>query len=157
MVRFADSVGLDLTNVRHFTEEESDLPRSDKNNKTFFNELSGQNEVRRVVSRENISIFQDNHQLILEFEQPGGEAEFLERVHNQKICLENVIVSNLKVTGIVKILNLGFEKEVAVRYTLNEWMSFFEEKAEFLPGSSDGVTDKFSFLLPLFISHLEIG
>ncbi|GIX68530.1 protein phosphatase 1 regulatory subunit 3D [Caerostris darwini] len=153
MVRFADSVGLDLTNVRHFTEEESDLPRSDRINKTFYNELSGQNEIRRIASRENLSTFQDDHQLVLEFEQPGGEEQFLERVHNQKICLENVIVCNLKVIGIVKILNLGFEKEVAVRYTLNEWMSFFEEKAEYLPGSSDGVTDKFSFsITPVYIA-----
>ncbi|GIY95789.1 protein phosphatase 1 regulatory subunit 3D [Caerostris extrusa] len=91
------------------------------------------------------SISKDDPFFVPEFEQPGDEAEFMERVHNQKSCLENVVVSDLKVTGTVRVLNMGFSKEVAVRYSLNEWACFFEEEAEYLPESSDGVTDKFSF------------
>ncbi|GIX68527.1 protein phosphatase 1 regulatory subunit 3D [Caerostris darwini] len=118
---------------------EGDSPECDA---TSSKASLGSDPVPKCATR---SISKDDRFFVPEFEQPGDEAQFMERVRNQKICLENVVVSDLKVTGTVRVLNMGFSKEVAVRYSLNEWACFFEEKADYIPESSDDVTDKFSF------------
>ena len=52
--------------------------------------------------------------------------------------------------GIVRVLNIDFNKSVMVRWTVNDWHSHNDTMATYVDGSSDGVTDKFSF-------RIEIG
>ena len=59
------------------------------------------------------------------------------------------------VFGIVRVLNISFHKSVVVRWTADNWMKVHETDAEYVVGSSQGNTDKFSFKLSL--PELDVG
>lgn len=54
---------------------------------------------------------------------------------------------DLSVRGVVRVLSLDFHKSVFVRYTFDQWRNYHEATAAYVPGSYDGLTDRFSFLL----------
>lgn len=86
--------------------------------------------------------------LVPEFVQPFTQFNFLERVRQQKVCLESCVVSsignNLSIDCIIRVQNIAFEKVIMVRYTSNNWLTWLDSLASFIPNSSDGQTDKFS-------------
>ena len=95
--------------------------------------------------------------LVPMFNQPGGSTTFLETVSKQKICLENAFMEGPStVFGIVRVLNISFHKAVTVRWTMDNWRTIMETDGEYILGSSQGNTDKFSFKLST-LSHLEVG
>jgi protein phosphatase 1 regulatory subunit 3A/B/C/D/E len=80
------------------------------------------------------------------FNQPGGMANFFDILSSKKVCLENAFMSNrFSVRGTIRVQNIGFEKGVTVRYTTNEWITYTDLKADYLQGSCDGFSDKFTF------------
>ena len=86
--------------------------------------------------------------LVPMFNQPGGSSNFLETVSRQKVCLENAFMEGPNVVkGIVRVLNISFQKAVIVRWTVNNWRTVAENDAEYVVGSSSGNTDKFTFRL----------
>lgn len=70
---------------------------------------------------------------------------FMNRVHNQNVCLENIACENFVVTGLIRVTNLSFIKEVTVRFTLNGWATYRDIWADYMSSCLDGKTDKFSF------------
>ena len=67
-------------------------------------------------------------------------------VQSKKICLENLrIESNTNIFGLIRVLNLAYHKLVKVVWTNNNWKTVNENLAEYVEGSSEGGTDKFSF------------
>ena len=87
--------------------------------------------------------------LLCRFKQPGAQTDFTDRVQKQFVCLENLAFSGLVVTGVVRVLNISFAKEVTVRYTTNNWQGLMDIWADYVPNSSDGITDQFSFRVSL--------
>lgn len=56
------------------------------------------------------------------------------------------------VTGVVRVQNIAYEKHVVIRYTLNDWESFSDLKAEWDESVWENnrlETDRFSFTIPL--------
>lgn len=88
--------------------------------------------------------------LIPEFVEPFIQMNFLDRVRTQNVCLENCYISTSSVSGsisvtcCVRLVNRGFEKQVYVRYTTNEWTTFTDISASYIPRSSDGWSDRFT-------------
>lgn len=86
--------------------------------------------------------------LVPEFVQPFTQFNFLERVRSQKVCLESCVVSsigsNLSVDCIIRVQNISFEKSIMVRYTNNNWTTWLDSLASYIPNSCDGQTDRFS-------------
>ena len=96
--------------------------------------------------------------LVPMFTQPGGNSTFLDTVFAQKISLENAFMEGPStVFGIVRVLNISFHKAVTVRWTTDGWRSVRETDAEYVAGSSQGGTDKFSFKLQFPCEELEVG
>ncbi|CAL4061097.1 unnamed protein product [Meganyctiphanes norvegica] len=82
------------------------------------------------------------------FTEPGKQLGFLKKIKTQKVSMEKVIIGNdLSVCGIVRVLNLAFEKRVYVRYSYDHWRNYNEAQASYILGSCDGYSDQFSFLL----------
>ena len=81
------------------------------------------------------------------FNQPNGTPDMLNRLRENKICLETAYPCKVQsnITGTVRVVNLDFHKKVFVRYTFNDWYSFQESEATYISGSSHGSTDAFSF------------
>ena len=58
------------------------------------------------------------------FEQPGISPDFYTRLNLSKVLLESIYSSNMRLNGIVRVLNLAFVKRVFIRYTINNWQSY---------------------------------
>ncbi|XP_054164540.1 uncharacterized protein LOC128962210 [Oppia nitens] len=158
IVRFADALGLNLESVRHIISDDlPNVPKSAfgllKTNDFRLNPSNGVNDTKAVPwymqksSNTNAtSVSRPN--LILEFIQPSSLLNFLDRIRNNKVCLENCMVSNnagnLSITCIIRVLNISFEKSVTLRYTTNEWLTHNEALASYISNSCDGFSDKFS-------------
>ena len=86
--------------------------------------------------------------LVPMFKQPGLASNFTETVIEKKICLENAFMESPQVIfGVVRVLNIAFNKAVTVRWTVNDWATHKETDCEYVQGSSRGNMDKFSFKL----------
>jgi len=171
-VRFADSLGLDLAAVRHILQD--DLPQIPQSAYVdlkvpkdwlpgklspalpcLFNYKSPAKEERKSSPRSNglppwLAMYQQNMHstLIPEFIEPFAQSNFLDRVRNQKVCLENCYIStgagSISVTGVVRVVNISFEKQVLLRFTVNEWSTWTDCLASYIPQSSDGWSDRFT-------------
>ncbi|XP_020619098.1 protein phosphatase 1 regulatory subunit 3B-B-like [Orbicella faveolata] len=84
------------------------------------------------------------------FIQPSKAVEsFTKRVYSQNVCLENIVCENFAVTGVIRVTNLCYSKEVTVRFTLDSWKTYQDIWADYMSTCSDGKTDKFSFRITL--------
>ena len=147
MVRFADAMGLDLEKVRHFMQDQ--LP-----NTAFAIEAIGGAPVATLTDELNRHL--TGKYLTPSFPQPCLAGTFLERIRQQKVCLDSVQTQDLTVTGMVRVLNVSFEKDVVVRYTFDNWRTVMDAAAIYLPNSNDNFSDRFQFTLNA-PPYLEIG
>ena len=79
------------------------------------------------------------------FTEPYKTSSFFERVYSQNVCLESIVCHYFVLTGSIRVTNIGFTKEVTVRFTLDNWKSYRDIWADYLSSSMDGKTDKFWF------------
>ncbi|NXX88613.1 PPR3E phosphatase, partial [Centropus bengalensis] len=146
-VRFADSLGLELTSVHHFCE--ADLPRVPLPARPA--DLFKTRKPPALGELEPV-LFGPPAPLLepLFPPQPGASPGFAERVRQHKVRLEWVRAEPAGLRGAVRVLNVAYEKAVSVRYTRDGWASCAELPAAYQPPApADGVTDRFAFLLPL--------
>uniref|UniRef100_A0A182Q5S0 CBM21 domain-containing protein n=1 Tax=Anopheles farauti TaxID=69004 RepID=A0A182Q5S0_9DIPT len=143
-VRFADVLGLDLTDVRTFLDEVPKVPQS------AFEDLTIVQAAEQPMP-EIISLGPKADRVLVPlFQQPGALPCFLDRVREKQVNLENAAVTDpitLTITGTVRVRNLDFHKSVYVRYTLDNWRSYADLQAVYAENSCDGFSDKFSFTL----------
>ncbi|XP_061876796.1 protein phosphatase 1 regulatory subunit 3G [Entelurus aequoreus] len=136
-VKFADSMGLSLASVKHFSSlEEPHVP-----SKVFSRHASfpPQGDLLGVL---------DHHFDLPEPHDPDG------RVRRLRVCLEQLSVTQFDVRGHVRVLSGGAHTEVGVRYTFNDWLSHVDaqallEEAE-LPGGT-GARYGFTMYTPPFM------
>ncbi|XP_043396103.1 protein phosphatase 1 regulatory subunit 3G [Chelonia mydas] len=146
-VQFADSLGLNLASVKHFSAaEDPQVPPA---------VLS---RLRRLPLEEFSAALglgcgsrpPPPLQLVPDF-QPAGELAAAERLRRERVCLERLgrPAADLDVRGTVRVLSCPGPKEVTVRYTFNEWLSFLDAAALPLPSpeGSDPPTERFHFSL----------
>ncbi len=96
--------------------------------------------------------------LVPMFNQPGAFPNFFDLLRDRKVCLENAHMAgggHKSVTGVVRVQNLGFHKVVALKYTINEWITSDEQQATYIQGSCDGFSDKFTFAVAA--DRLQVG
>ncbi|KAF4528863.1 hypothetical protein B566_EDAN017046 [Ephemera danica] len=143
IVRFADVLGLDLADVRTFLDEVPKVPSC------AFWDLE-------VEKRQEIALLAPAKCLVPMFQQPVSSPDFLEKVRCNKVCLENAFQGDsLSISGVIRVLNVDFHKSVYLRYSLDCWENFADLQCSYVQGSSDGFSDKFSFVL---YSHtLDVG
>lgn len=122
-VSFADAFGLDLVSVKEFD-----------------------NRLETAEGRDG-----DEYHLSCIFSVPASDEELVLRLQQNKLELESIEIlpGSTTIRGTVRVLNLSYHKLVYVRVTLDGWQSHFDQLAEYVPGSSDGETDRFSFTLNL--------
>ncbi|XP_014243895.1 glycogen-binding subunit 76A [Cimex lectularius] len=145
IVRFADVLGLDLTDVHTFLDEIPKIPKS------AFKDLKN-------VDVAPASSPKPEKTLVSLFPQPASQNQFTEKLAYNKVCLENAFITNtisLNVRGTIRVVNVHFEKKVTVRYSTDKWKTFVDTISQYLEGSSDGFSDRFSFTLPA--SDMSVG
>uniref|UniRef100_A0A8C2WB31 Protein phosphatase 1 regulatory subunit n=1 Tax=Cyclopterus lumpus TaxID=8103 RepID=A0A8C2WB31_CYCLU len=149
-VRFADSLGLELISVKHFNDaDEPEVPERilAKLPKGHLHLNHLDTKFPRAPAQ---SVFME-----LQFTNPGTLPGFEQKVREVKVMLETVVVDEFCLSGFVRVLNLAFEKSVSLRYSLNNWITFMDSLASYVPDSSAGDTDKFSFkiVMPTYLDN----
>lgn len=144
-VSFADTTGGDLVDVKEFvafdSDEEEDSTRWEEEEAKY-----------RKPQRE------PTYHVHPEFNAPTDSA-LLQALHANKVEVEQISPVEdepLAFTGVIRVLNISFNKAVYIRSTMDNWATYFDHPAEYVQGSNDGDTDKFSFKLsfaPPYITH----
>ncbi|RVE74556.1 hypothetical protein OJAV_G00023730 [Oryzias javanicus] len=147
-VRFADSLGLELISVKHFNDgDDPEVPERILAKLPKGNLHCLDTKFPRAPSQ---SVFME-----LQFTNPGTLPGFEQKVREVKVLLESVEADEFSLSGFVRVLNMAFEKSVSLRYSLNNWITFMDSLATYVPNSSDGVTDKFCFkiVMPTYLDN----
>jgi len=105
VVRFADALGLDLESIRHILDVNDALPTSLGRSPSDFGHPDGPVTSAKVGVRTK---------LMARFSEPGSSVNFLRRVQERKISLEEVSVDaeRLTVTGVIRVANVAYHKQV---------------------------------------------
>ncbi|XP_063919992.1 glycogen-binding subunit 76A [Zophobas morio] len=157
IVRFADVLGLDLADVRTFLDEIPKIPNSAFNDLMDVDVKTSSSSLSSTSSQKQYST-QLEKVLVPLFSQPGGQPDFMDRIRDNQICLDNVIVEDSAIPtfkGLVRVKNLDFHKTVHVRYTVDSWKSFADVQAIYVENSCDGFSDKFCFTI--YGNNLALG
>ncbi|NXN19531.1 PPR3D phosphatase, partial [Indicator maculatus] len=143
-VRFADALGLELTEVKVFQSGEDPsiplhvLSRLSINSDLWYSSLYLEFTMQCLVP---------------DFQQPADCVDFSSRLQEQQVCLERVTSSDLGISGTIHVHNIAFEKRVSVRYTFNQWKSLRELCAQWhssIPEKNgQNQVDVFTFFLPV--------
>ncbi|XP_068006145.1 protein phosphatase 1 regulatory subunit 3D [Melanerpes formicivorus] len=150
-VRFADALGLELTEVKVFQSgEDPSIPLH------VLSRLSINSDLWYSSSDLEFTM----QCLVPDFQQPADSVDFSSRLQEQQVCLERVTSSDLGISGTIHVHNIAFEKMVSVRYTFNQWKSFCELCAQWhssIPEKNgQNQVDVFTFFLhvPPFLLQL---
>lgn len=158
-VRFADVLGLDLADVKTFMDDIPTVPREAYQDLVVsYDQIDGIDGSSTDIVPTFVSGAYVEKVLVPMFQQPGGNVEFLDRVRDQNVCLENAVVTDpicLTISGTVRVRNLDFNKSVHIRYSLDSWVSYADFQASYIDKSCDGFSDKFCFTI--FGNSLNIG
>ncbi|XP_059671649.1 protein phosphatase 1 regulatory subunit 3G [Gavia stellata] len=138
-VQFADSLGLSLASVKHFSDaEEPQVPPA------ALSRLQSPPAEERDPPPPALRLLPDF--------ADGGEPS-AERLRRQRVCLERLgrPPAAPDVRGTVQVLGCPGPKEVTVRYTFNEWLSFLDVPAAPLPpapaAAGDAPAERYAFAL----------
>ncbi|XP_051466211.1 protein phosphatase 1 regulatory subunit 3G [Apus apus] len=145
-VQFADSLGLSLASVKHFSDaEEPQVPPA------------ALSRLQSPPGEERDPPLLCGHsrppalRLLPDF--PDGGEPSAERLRRQRVCLERLgrPPAPTDVRGTVQVLGGPGPKEVTVRYTFNEWLSFLDVPAAPLPpapaAAGDPPAERYGFAL----------
>ncbi|KAL1007847.1 hypothetical protein UPYG_G00092410 [Umbra pygmaea] len=144
-VRFIDSLGLELEDVKVFRKgEEPQIPIH------VFTRLLMSSEMNSGRPLElSLPYFKPCFP-----EKRGCQTGFVQCLVRQAVALDQVQCSEMGITGTVQVLNLAYLKEVAVRYSFTNWRSSAETQACWVTtlrrDQADGPeADVFHFRLPV--------
>lgn len=147
-VSFADDIGLALEDVRILTES-SDVPPN----------LGPELLAHLNLSSSSLSV--EPLSFIFNFSQPGSDyLNLRNKVEKEKVSLENVTVRGSSLMGTVRVKNVAFEKKVFIRLTNNNWVTYEDFVATYVPVTGNSpVTpqpyDTFAFEVSLPSSTIE--
>lgn len=121
-VQFADSLGLSLASVKHFSAlDEPRVPTK------VFSRHTGRPQPQPAGG---------GGRLVACFSEPADPDSRLRRL---RVCLERLSVTHFDVRGQVRVLSGSAQGEVGVRYTFNEWLSHVDAQALPLDAQPPGV------------------
>ncbi|XP_030300518.1 protein phosphatase 1 regulatory subunit 3G [Calypte anna] len=145
-VQFADSLGLSLASVKHFSDaEEPQVPPA------ALSRLQSPPDEERDPPPLCGHPRPPALSLLPDF--PDGGEPSAERLRRQRVCLERLgrPPAPTDVRGTVQVLGGPGPKEVTVRYTFNEWLSFLDVPAAPMPpapaAAGDPPAERYSFAL----------
>uniref|UniRef100_A0A8C5KS50 Protein phosphatase 1 regulatory subunit 3A n=1 Tax=Jaculus jaculus TaxID=51337 RepID=A0A8C5KS50_JACJA len=139
-VSFADSLGFNLVSIKEFDSWE--LPSA-----------STEFDLKKDI------FHKEEYVLSPLFDLPSSKEEVMRQLQVQKAILETTeyLPGSTSMKGIIRVLNMSFEKLVYVRMSLDDWKTHYDILAEYVPNSCDGETDQFSFKISLVPPYQKDG
>lgn len=157
IVRFADVLGLDLERVKTFMDEIPKVPPSAFKDLSLATELNNAFSLNCTISSQALPLkpkqtSADDRIILPNFHQPFTQTNFYQQLHEKRVMLETAYSDNSNyIIGTIRVVNVGFEKAVYVRYSQDDWVSSQEIQALYNATCHDVTTDKFNF--SLFINN----
>lgn len=139
-VQFADMMGLNLANIRHFD---------------IYDDA---NETCDVASGPNRELQHGSlipERLVPAFDMPVGLLEFDMKSSRLGVALESVTITASEVKGVIRVIQSNARREVGVRYTVNNWLTFSDIRAVLRLNEEQVLQwELFDFILhtPLFLN-----
>jgi hypothetical protein len=134
-VRFADSMGYQLESIKYYVISPQVRRRHSSANAPFiYNQYNEEN-------NQKCSLVPTN------FTMPSLQSDFDSKLRSQSILLHSITTAETSVYGIISVVNYSFVKKVYVRYTFNDWKTYVEQEGNYMLGSHESETDKFSFAI----------
>lgn len=118
-VQFADMMGLNLANIRHF-----DI--SDDANETC-DVSSGLRHHPPNQELQHGSLIPAR--FVPAFDMPVSLLEFDMKSSRLGVALESVTITASEVKGVIRVIQSNARREVGVRYTVNNWLTFLDIQA----------------------------
>ena len=146
--RFADILGLDISETRVFADEIPKVPKQafeDLDAKKIDKYWSGCKASPLLPKK----LIPQPVQLIPTFPEPGFTKHFPELVKTGKICLERASMTGpTTLTGDVRVMNMAFDKSVTAIWTVDDWVNKIQTKCEYVQETDNyAMFDKFQFKL----------
>ncbi|XP_036435163.1 protein phosphatase 1 regulatory subunit 3A isoform X2 [Colossoma macropomum] len=148
-VSFADACGGDLVDVRQFVPFDSDDEEEGGNNARWEEEEAKYQKAYR----------QPTYRVRPDFEPLSG-GDLVQAVRASKVEVEGVRPvpgESLSFDSLIRVLNVSFQKSVYVRSTMDGWITYFDNPAEYVHGSNDDETDVFCVRLSFAEPYLFDG
>ncbi|XDV27221.1 hypothetical protein PO909_030791 [Leuciscus waleckii] len=119
-VQFADMMGLNLANIRHFDISDDANEMCDVS--------SG---LRHHPPNQELQHGSDltPARLVPAFDMPVSLLEFDMKSSRLGIALESVTITASEVKGVIRVIQSNARREVGVRYTVNNWLTFSDIQA----------------------------
>lgn len=162
-VTFADFAGQSLEAVKTIT------PNSSCEDLQSFPQRGSNFSLGTLVRNNDYKTLQDQGSIIdaranivrissSSLPQPLFGRDFVKLFERNSICLEHLFLASKSknvLVGIVRVKNHAYEKDVFVKYTVNDWKDFHEKTAEFLFQCDEGCADKFVFQIAIPSNRLN--
>ncbi|TRY89174.1 hypothetical protein DNTS_018086 [Danionella cerebrum] len=142
-VKFADALGLNLASVKHFsTSEDPQIPAK------VFSRLKSFPQHKEKGSMDDLCFSIKSSLglglLVPTFRMPVDSGELETRLARSRVALESVTVTQFDVRGIIRAIG---SRDVGVRYTFNDWLSFVDAQALLVAGEDASSGQRFSFTM----------
>ncbi|KAG8447160.1 hypothetical protein GDO86_014572 [Hymenochirus boettgeri] len=148
-VRFADSLGLELAEVKVFNSTDNPfIPLHVLSRLSINSDLCCSQDLEFSIQY-----------LEPDFHPPKEQGDFLDRLQQHCVCLEQATSSEEQgISGTICVLNLAFEKSVSVRYSFTDWKNYYEVKAMWQKAakniSPNADVFAFTLTLPPYLQHI---
>uniref|UniRef100_A0A671M4N4 Protein phosphatase 1 regulatory subunit 3G-like n=2 Tax=Sinocyclocheilus anshuiensis TaxID=1608454 RepID=A0A671M4N4_9TELE len=142
-VKFADALGLNLASVKHFsTSEDPQIPAKVFTRLKSFPLHKDREFMDDLCVNIKSSLALDY--LVPAFKTPVDSGDLESRLTRCRVALESVTVTQSDVRGIIRAMG---GREVGVRYTFNDWLSFVDAQANPVPTEHKTRGERFSFTM----------
>uniref|UniRef100_A0A914VWL8 CBM21 domain-containing protein n=1 Tax=Plectus sambesii TaxID=2011161 RepID=A0A914VWL8_9BILA len=151
-VIFADSVGLNLEEIKLFTNQTDFIDDYFEFDDDLLLSSRGQAHTFPVLPSHPTAFTQAEQQREMQIRwPPRGKGEVHKIVEAQNVCIESISCTSMSISGLIGVKNIALEKQVQLRYTTNAWETYSEIPCMFTFSSviNNHDTFCFSFCLPL--------
>lgn len=142
-ISWGDEQGGNLTHAKHFLRDDEPWKCSSKHQA---------NPILYTFAGLKAKQAAPNQEAVMEFDSsilPLSQADLTAALAAKTIVLESVCMRAPLVFLTIRVLNIAFEKHVFVRVTTDNWASYNDVQASYLPGSSNPRSDRFYATLSL--------
>ncbi|KAM6953432.1 protein phosphatase 1 regulatory subunit 3G [Aplochiton taeniatus] len=148
-VKFADTMGLNLASVKHFSS--ADDPQIPSMVLSRLQSFPPQQHDREIMNNLCMSFTSTltMDRLVPTFRMPVEADDFNLRLQQRRVTLEKIHVTQFDVRGQIRTRSHNSSKrEVGVRYTFNDWLSYVDAQALPMPVDPEKeVGERFTFTM----------
>ena len=151
-VSFADFMGKVLTQIK-------EIPKLSEFEARVEEDFNSINPFSSEIPRQSISPVPTLKRIVKKNQWSYAKQDCIEKMRENMISLQEIILEGKAFRGKVRVLNLCFEKSVTVRWTNDSWKNHFDTTATYFEekANTNHSSDCFIFYLPCDCGCIEFA